>query len=162
VVQITGETSASDNIASHTFTVVQGDPQANLAVAKTVDFPTPHAGGFINYAITATNNNGPHMVANVRVNDLLPAGLIFDSYTATQGNYYSSGVWEVGVLNKNASAVLTIRARVGFGQAGQTITNIATITNTSPYIDSNLNNNSASVNIVPKTPLSNYLPILLK
>jgi hypothetical protein len=93
---------------------------------------------------------------------LLPAGLIFDSYTATQGNYYSSGVWEVGVLNKNASAVLIIRARVGFGQAGQTITNIATITNTSPYIDSNLNNNSASVNIVPKTPLSNYLPILLK
>ncbi len=45
-------------------------------------------------------NNGPALVDNVTVNDLLPEGLTFLGSTASQGNYdLQTGRWRLGELD---------------------------------------------------------------
>lgn len=161
VVPIGNETNTADNIASHTFTIVQGVPDADLKVTKTVNNNIPYEGGLspINYTLTVTNL-GPDLVTEVVVNDLLPSGVIFDSYAATQGNYYTSGPWVVGTLLSNTSSTLTITARVANGQAGKTITNSASVSSATRN-DSVSTNNTSNVNIVPLASKKVYLPIIL-
>jgi hypothetical protein len=59
------------------------------------------------------------------------------------------------------SATLTITAKVQAGQAGVTIVNTATLSSTDS-VDTTLDDNSASVNIVPLKLSDVYLPLLLK
>jgi uncharacterized repeat protein (TIGR01451 family) len=160
VVPIGNETNVADNIASHTFHIEQGLPVADLKVAKTVDNHTPYEGvSLINYILTVTNL-GSDPVTEVVVTDHLPNGVSFDSYTATQGNYYTSGPWLVGTLLGNSSSSLTITARVANGQAGKTITNSASVSS-APRSDSVSNNNASSVNIVPLASKKVYLPTIV-
>ncbi len=161
VVPIGNETNTADNIASHTFHIEQGLPVADLKVTKTVDNHTPYEGGLslINYKLTLTNL-GQDPVTEVVVTDLLPNGVIFDSYAASHGNYYTSGPWLVGTLLGNTSSTLTITARVANGQAGKTITNNASVSS-APRNDSASNNNASNVNIVPLASKKVYLPIIL-
>lgn len=95
-----------DNTAS-----AQVTPQlADLGVVKAVDPVVVSYGSNAIYTIVLTNN-GPDKATNVLVNDVLPAGMIFVSFTATQGQYsISDGNWTVGSMLNGASATLTITA----------------------------------------------------
>ena len=78
--------------------------------------------------VTATNN-GPNTATGVQVTDKIPAGLTFNSYTASQGTYNSStGIWNVGTLINGASAILQLFVTPTASVAGTTVTNTATST----------------------------------
>ena len=109
--------------------------RADLRVLKTASNPTP--GNTVSFTVTVTND-GPSRATDVRVLDLLPAGLTFVSATPSQGIYsatavvgppaYEAGTWRVGTLNNGAVATLTINA----GVTGATpITNWAQVS----YVD---------------------------
>ena len=93
--------------------------RADLRVSKTASNPTP--GNTVSFTVTVTND-GPSRATDVRVLDLLPAGLTLVSSSASQGLYsatavvgppaYPAGTWRVGTLNNGAVATLTINAGV--------------------------------------------------
>ena len=93
--------------------------RADLRVSKTASNLTP--GNTVSFTVTVTND-GPSRATDVRVLDLLPAGLTLVSATASQGLYsatavvgppaYPAGTWRVGTLNNGAVATLTINAGV--------------------------------------------------
>src|SRR5262249_3515094 len=67
-------------------TVTVTPQQADLALAKTVNDPTPNVGETITYTLLL-GNNGPNAATNVQVTDHLPPGLSFVSATPSQGTY---------------------------------------------------------------------------
>jgi uncharacterized repeat protein (TIGR01451 family) len=126
-------------------------PQADLAVAKSVDDPTPSESATIRYTITVTNG-GPDDATGVEVADLLPAGVTFVSASPSHGSYSDvSGLWTVGSLLDTEQAVLTIDATVNAGTGGTSIANTATRTASSPS-DPVPSNDSATATIVPVIP----------
>ncbi len=93
--------------------------RAALRLSKTASNATP--GTTVSFTVTVTND-GPSRATDVRVLDLLPAGLTLVSSSATQGSYsatavvgppaYPAGTWRVGTLTNGAVATLTINANV--------------------------------------------------
>jgi uncharacterized repeat protein (TIGR01451 family) len=141
---ITGADQADPNTSNNTASVSFTIQSANLGVTKTVDKASPNVGDTVTYTVTV-NNAGPNNATNVKVTDVLPAGLTFGSANPSQGSYNSTtGLWTVGTVNNGGNATLTITATVNSGQAGQTITNTAAITGTD-QADPVPGNNSASV-----------------
>ncbi len=85
---------------------------ADLQITKTVSSSTLTCGQNISYTITVTNN-GPANAGSITVSDVLPAGLLFVSASASQGVYTSNtGNWNVGTLTNGGSATLTIDVTV--------------------------------------------------
>ena len=89
---------------------------ADLRVTKTSSSPTP--GTTASFTVTVTND-GPNIAPDVRLLDLLPAGLTPTSANTSQGTYantavagYPAGTWRVGSLAVGASATLTINTNV--------------------------------------------------
>ena len=104
--------------------------QADLALSKTVNDPTPSVGETITYTILLSNN-GPDAATNVQVTDHLPAGLSFVSATPSQGTYDpGAGLWNVGTVAVGSPAMLLIRATV-VSPGPQT--NAATITHVDQF-----------------------------
>lgn len=84
----------------------------DLELTKTVDDSSPQVGQNIVFNVTVSNN-GAMNATGVKVSDVLPAGLSYVSYTASQGAYDpGTGVWTVGNLDKGASKTLSITATV--------------------------------------------------
>lgn len=120
---------------------------ADLRVSKTATNITP--ANTVSFTVTVTND-GPDRATDVRIVDVLPAGVTLVSATASQGSYNAAaltpdpaGTWRVGTLNSGASATLTFNATV----AGAT--NTATNTAQVYYVDqrdpdSVPNNNNAA------------------
>ena len=112
--------------------------RADLRVLKTASNPTP--GNTVSFTVTVTND-GPSRATDVRVLDLLPAGLILVSSSASQGLYsatavvgppaYPAGTWSVGTLNNGATATLTISATVANVAVATTVINYAQVS----YVD---------------------------
>src|SRR5262249_45956950 len=85
---------------------------ADLAIVKRVSNPTPNVGDTITLTVTLTNN-GPADASGVQVTDPLPAGLSLLTFNPSQGTYTeATGVWDVGSLGRDATATLTLTARV--------------------------------------------------
>ncbi|MBN8545883.1 MAG: choice-of-anchor A family protein [Ignavibacteria bacterium] len=85
---------------------------ADLQITKTVNSSTLTCGQSLTYTITVTNN-GPADAGSITVSDILPAGLLYVSATASQGAYTSgTGNWTVGTLTNGSSATLTIDVTV--------------------------------------------------
>ncbi len=125
------------------------EPKADLAITKTVDNSTPLQGSTVHFTLTVTNN-GPNNATGVVVNDPLPAGLNYQSSSATQGSYNSgTGVWTIGNLAVNQTVTLNITALVT--SVGQ-ITNIANVTGNE--IDPDISNNQAIVTLNGQQPLA--------
>jgi uncharacterized repeat protein (TIGR01451 family) len=119
--------------------------QADLALAKTVSNTRPNVGDMIAYTITLANI-GPDAATNVRVTDVLPAGLSFLADTPSQGTYSpTSGIWSVGTVNLGAPEALVIFARV-ISPVAQI--NTAMITHSDQF-DPAPGNNSASAVVTP-------------
>ncbi len=128
------------NTANDTASAAETPQQADLALAKSVDNPTPDVGDTITYTVTLSNL-GPDGATGVQVTDLLPAGVSFVSDSPSQGTYNSvSGLWTVGSVTTSTSQTLTLTATV----VGATqVVNTATITHADQF-DPDISNNTAS------------------
>jgi uncharacterized repeat protein (TIGR01451 family) len=130
----------------------------DLQVTKTVSDTTPDPGDTITWSVFITNN-GPNQATNIEITDILPTGITYDSDTTTQGTYdagkqNSTWVWSVGTLNAAASATLTITTTVDAGTTGQTIVNVAMITNADQSDPDSSNNVANDFIAVAGTDLS--------
>jgi len=76
-----------------------------------------------NVAFTITvRNDGPSNATGVKVQDLLPEGMLFQSATISAGSYdEATGIWDVGAINSGETRTLEIIAKV---------TSVGTKTNT--------------------------------
>ena len=111
----------------------------DLAVDKLVNNSVPKYLDMVEYTIVVVNN-GPDKSFNVTVGDLLPDGVKFIS---SNGQYNPvTGVWFVGDLDNNESAILKIVVQVI--RVGN-ITNNVNVTGMGH--DSNLTNNNDSVSV---------------
>jgi uncharacterized repeat protein (TIGR01451 family) len=138
--------NAANNSASAV--VTPQPPTADIAVTKTVDNPTPRVEGAIIFTVTVTNN-GPNAATSVVVSDPTPAGLSFVTVMTATGSYNSgTGVWTIGALAVGQSATLTMQGSV----LEATVTNVATVTASSPT-DPVPGNNSASATAIPVIPV---------
>ncbi len=121
-------TDASGLTDTATVTITIAAPTANLVTVKTLSSATatPSVGDTVQFQIAVTNN-GPDLVPNPTLTDMLPAGLTYITSTPSQGSYVSgTGLWTLGSLANGATATLTISATVNSGQQGATITNTTT------------------------------------
>ncbi|MFC1969202.1 hypothetical protein ACFLVF_01770 [Chloroflexota bacterium] len=135
-------------------TVKQMPSNSDLAVTKTADGSTFDVGQVATYTVTIMNN-GPSDATNVKVEDVLPAGINFDNSIASQGYYYvMSGIWDVGDLAEGASATLTVEATVN--TAGD-IVNCATVLASDSH-DPDTANNTDCVTItgIPGPPADGW------
>ena len=131
----------SNNSASATTTP---NAVSDLSITKVVDNSTPLVGSDVVFTIVVTNN-GPSNATGVNVQDLLPNGYTFVSYTSSNGNYNSTtGVWNAGNFLVGNSKTLTITATAN--QTGN-YTNIASVSGNET--DVNLTNNSATAETNP-------------
>ncbi|MEM7392792.1 MAG: hypothetical protein AAF492_10625, partial [Verrucomicrobiota bacterium] len=80
----------------------------DLEVVKTIDESA--AAEYSNGVFTITvSNRGPDRATGVEVEDLLPAGVLFDQAVAGQGSFdEQAGLWSVGVLESGRSATVEV------------------------------------------------------
>jgi uncharacterized repeat protein (TIGR01451 family) len=129
---------SEDDQASVTLEGVQIDLELTQAVSATQVTP----GDPVTFTITLVNR-GPSNATGVAVSDLLPAGVVYQVDTPSQGTFDSAtGVWSVGSLPVGASVTLDVSAIV---------TTVGTHTNTAqvsaanePDVDSTPANNVAA------------------
>jgi len=134
--------SIDDNSASIT---VQGNSFTDIVLTKTVDNSTPNEGDEVTFIITATNN-GNATATNLVITDNMPSGLTMLSASLTKGTW-STPDWNVGTLEANSSASITIVARVNAGTSGESIIN--SVSNTQDQTDKNIDSddNSETINV---------------
>ncbi|HKB01519.1 MAG TPA: DUF11 domain-containing protein, partial [Gemmataceae bacterium] len=133
----TGNNTASESLTPQ---------QADLIVTKEVDKPRPNVGDTITFTITVTNI-GPDDATGVRINDLLPAGLVFQSAIPSRGSYaQATGVWTVGIIPSGRVATLQLVAHVTGSEAATNTAAVGSVAQSDPNPD----DNSASAGIQPQ------------
>lgn len=101
------DTNSADNVASAVFEVQAVD----LAVAMDSDKTAMAEEEGILFTIAVTNL-GPYAASGIEIVDVLPAGFLFVSATASQGTYAAgTGVWIVGALSSGGGAHWRSRRR---------------------------------------------------
>lgn len=86
--------------------------EADLKVEKSVSDNVLSCDKNLTYTVKLTNN-GPSTATGVKISDVLPSGLIFNSSSATSGSYdNTTGLWTVGSLSNGSSATLQIHVTV--------------------------------------------------
>ena len=134
------------NTANDTASATETPQQADLAILKTVNNPTPNVGDQIVYTITLTNG-GPDDATGVAVTDLLPAGVTYVSNNPSQGTYDNvTGIWTVGTVTAAAPATMAITVNVADPAV---VTNTATITDADQF-DPNTGNNTDTADVDPQ------------
>ncbi|MFC1969502.1 DUF11 domain-containing protein [Chloroflexota bacterium] len=126
----------------------------DLEVTKTADGSTFDVGQVVTYTVTITNN-GPSDATNVKVEDVLPAGVNFESSSLSLGFYFvMSGLWDVGDLAMGASATLEIEATVN--TAGDILNCASSLPSDSH--DPDIGNNAQCVTItgIPGPPADSW------
>ncbi len=137
---------------------------ADLRVTKTASNLTP--GNTVSFTVSVING-GPNRATDVRLLDVLPAGLTLTSATSSQGIYsapavvgppaFPAGTWRVGTLNSGATATLTINANFASATPVSNTAQVSYVDQFDP--DSTPNNNiaaeddQASVTITPSPDL---------
>jgi len=119
----------------------------DLSLTQTLDNPRPNVGQTITFTLTV-HNAGPDDAAGVAVTDHLPAGLTFDTSTASLGGYDpATGVWSVGGLANGGTATLQLKAVVTGPLAVQ---NAATLVDAGAgSSDTNPGNNQSGASVSP-------------
>ena len=106
---------------------------ADVQLTKTTSNAAPNVGQKYNYTVTA-KNNGPNTATGVVVKDVIPSGLTYNSYTASQGTYTSTtGIWNIGTLLNGGIATLKLYVTPTISVAGKKVTNTATKTAQNEY-----------------------------
>jgi uncharacterized repeat protein (TIGR01451 family) len=136
------------NTASATVIVANAN-SADMAIVKTAS-PNPVTEGTPLLYSLAVTNNGPATATNVTVTDTLPSSVIYLASTTTQGACSEAGgtvTCLLGTMNSAGTAtisILTIPGTPGI------ITNTGNVT--ADQTDSNLNNNTSSVDVTVLSP----------
>jgi uncharacterized repeat protein (TIGR01451 family) len=136
-------TQTDTNSANDSASAIVTPRYADLSLAKTASTTTPSVNSNVTFTITVTNL-GPSVGTNLTISDVLPEYLDYVSHSAGSGTYTSgTGLWTIPTLASNATATLTLTARVGnWGW----LTNTATVTGVTPA-DPVSANNTASVGV---------------
>lgn len=104
-------------------------PVVKLNINKTADTTTPRVGDDVTYTITVTNSGDA--TSSVTVDDLLPVGMTYVSYSGTDWMCTNSGqdvnCSYAGVLINGASTSLEVVASVDAGTLGDILTNTACV-----------------------------------
>ncbi|WP_170254782.1 DNRLRE domain-containing protein [Phaeodactylibacter luteus] len=85
--------------------------EADLAITKIVDNPTPNVGDNVVFTLTVTNN-GPNTATGVEVTDNLPSGYTYVSDDGSGAYNSGTGLWTIGNLANGGTATLNITATV--------------------------------------------------
>jgi len=118
-------------------------PPSDLRVTKSVVTNHPNIGDSIVFSIAVTNK-GLYNVDFVQLTDILPTGVVYNSYLASTGTYTSTnGIWDVGAMPTGSVQTLSITATVETNTAGWTITNNVAITRMNRP-DTNLTDNTTN------------------
>ena len=134
-----------NNDASKTINVAKA---SDLSIIKTANNTAPNYGTIVKWTITV-KNNGPNDASGVNVNDILPDGLVYQSYSASVGTY-SNGVWAIGYLTNGDSVTLNIISKVA--KTG-TIKNTASVKGDEYDIDESNNVDDASITVADAADL---------
>jgi uncharacterized repeat protein (TIGR01451 family) len=135
--------------------------QVDLALSKTTAITEVDPGQELAYTLVVTNT-GPADATGVVVDDSLPLTLTFVSAQASQGSYSSgSGAWQVGSLDSNSTAMLTLTVKPNLDAIAQTITNTAVISAVD-QLEIGSTNNQASAVFKTSAKRFIYLPSVLK
>jgi uncharacterized repeat protein (TIGR01451 family) len=129
---------------NNTASALESPQQADLAVGKSVSNPTPNVGDTITYTVHVTNN-GPDAATGVTLQDVLPAGVSFQSSSATAGTFDpGTRTWTVGTVANATTETLTITATV---VSPNPQSNTASISHSDQFDPNPANNNDmASIN----------------
>ncbi|MFL5328736.1 MAG: SdrD B-like domain-containing protein [Gemmataceae bacterium] len=112
IATITAAKQYDPNPSNNSSSATLSPALADLSLVKTVNDATPTANETITFTVTVTNS-GPAQATNVKVSELIPAGMSFVSAAVTQGSYSSANsVWTVGTLNSGQSRILTLQVKV--------------------------------------------------
>ena len=125
-------------------------PDVDLSLTMSVNDATPNKDQDIVFTITVSNSAGSAVATNVTVNAALPAGLAWQTDDGGGAYNNGTGVWTVGVLANNSSAVLHVTAK-------NTTTSTKTYTADAVanlQTDVNSGNDNASVGITTITDLN--------
>ena len=138
--------ATTDNVSENNSSTVNINPipVVDLVMTKAVDNANPKIGEDIQFTI-GVKNNGPSKASGVKINDLLTDGFTYKSHTGAGIYTHETGLWDIGELNKDASANLSIVATV---KLGSEYNNIASAT--ANELDSNPANNQASASVSVK------------
>ncbi len=137
-----------NNTATQQTTVIYRS--TDIQVTKTVSTPVPPVQPILNENVTFTvtaSNIGAYPASNLRLTDLLPAGLTYLSSTPSQGSYDpTTGLWYVGNVANGANATLQITAKA---------TGTGTLSNTACFYamdqtDTVSANNCATATVTPR------------
>ncbi|MEL6308004.1 MAG: PKD domain-containing protein, partial [Chloroflexota bacterium] len=145
---VTSETPADTYTSNHSDSATINVQTDALTLSKSASSTSLTIGQNVTYTVTV-NNTDAIDYTGVIVEDNLPAGVTFVSYTADQGTYdETTGDWDVGTITANTTLSLRVVVSINLDQAGQSITNTATITAQSPTDPTPANNtDSATVNV---------------
>ncbi len=117
----------------------------DLLIEKIVDNDSPLLGDNITFTISVTNLTMDRVI-DITVSDVLDAGFIYVSDTATKGVYDEiTGIWTIDELV--AEEIVNLEITVTVVDSG-TLQNTATLTNSFP-VDETIENNEASVTVQP-------------
>ncbi|MHC1738611.1 MAG: choice-of-anchor A family protein [Ignavibacteriaceae bacterium] len=95
--------------------------EADIEVIKTVDNATPQNDEIITYSVLV-KNNGPKDATDVRVYDVIPAGLQYLYASVSVGSYdETTGIWTVGNLPNGESRSMSIKAKVNVTFANEAV-----------------------------------------
>gem|GEM_PF-5278897 len=119
--------------------------QVGLTINNSVNNANPSEGANVTYTITVSSF-GSDSARGVTVTDLLPSGLTLVSATPSSGNF-ANGVWTLGDMPSNSTAILSIIARVNSGTAGTTIANTATVQASNAAINIGQNSSTAVITV---------------
>ncbi len=145
----------ANNSATATFTVASAtapvSPTADISVTNVASNPTPHEGDIVTYTVTVSAA-GPSSSLLVAAQNILPTALNFVSANTSGGAYSSStGAWTIGTMTPGSAQTLSLAGSVKTGQAGKTISSVATVAESGSLIDPNPANNSAVATIIVAT-----------
>ncbi len=132
----------------------------DLAVSKTAAFTTISPTTTITYTISVHNIDTVG-ATSVVISDTLPLSITFVASSTTNGSIYTptSGVWAVGNVAVGTGVTMTLVVTANL-VSGQTITNTAALSNSTPADTTNGNNSSSAGVTAGVTNI--YLPIILK
>ncbi|MCX5200195.1 GEVED domain-containing protein [Streptomyces sp. NBC_00237] len=120
--------ACSDN-AMHACAGNKVPASPSLRAKKTVTPKDPQVGEEVVYVITV-ENTGDSPAADLKIDDVLPAGVRLDKADATEGSVTGTGpvVWDIPALDARTTATLTLTGTVTDAAKGRKLKNIAKVT----------------------------------
>ena len=159
-VDVSGKPEHGDNVTSHNETTVDSI-EAKILVDKTALPTFGSKGTLINFTMNVTNT-GDALLQHVYVEDLLPAGLTYDSSSAVSSNSGQNVYWpDIGSLASNEKKQIWLKATIS-GTVYDTLTNKVDVSGKPEHGDNVTSHAEAAVDaieakiLVDKTALPTF------